>query len=237
MLSLTACGSSGSGGGYASKRGEAAKSARQIVADAAAAVRAAHGYHIQASMVQSGRRASVVFTVTSPTNFEFSAVSGPARADIIEADGGTYLRANAAFLAMQGGPASFAGHWLKVRAADIASVTNIPAQWLPATEARCLGENLGTLRVAGTATVAGTRVVVVKTAGNAPGSRAGEMDVAASGRPYPLRMIATGPKKPGGKVDVCNDGKGDAGVVKRMTLSGFGSTPPVKPPTGARSIG
>ena len=57
--------------------------------------------------------------------------------------------------------------------------------------------------------------------------------MAAGGPPYPLRYTATGATRSGGRVDVCNDGKG-GDAEGSITLSQFGQTPSLTAPEGAR---
>lgn len=219
-----------------SKPSEASKSASQIVADAAAAVRTVHAYRAQGIMIEAGKAVSLSFTIASPMNFEVTFISGLNDIDVIEAAGTTYLRANAAYFASQNGPAQYANHWLKVPGSQATTLANLANILRPATIARCLGEDTSTLTVAGSASVDGQPAVIVKDAGGIPGSAPGELFVATSGTPYPLREVATGARKPGGKVDVCNDGKGDDGKGD-ITLSEFNTAPAIPAPAGAETIG
>jgi hypothetical protein len=76
--------------------------------------------------------------------------------------------------------------------------------------------------------------VIVRDAGNAPGSTPSTLAVAATGTPYPLRYVATGDARRGGPVDVCNTGKG-GGATGTITLSQFGQIAPIQRPTGVSS--
>ncbi|MGA2925749.1 MAG: hypothetical protein ABSG43_07100, partial [Solirubrobacteraceae bacterium] len=57
--------------------------------------------------------------------------------------------------------------------------------------------------------------------------------VAATGVPYPLRYTTTGNQHPGGRIDVCNDGKA-SDARGTISFSQFGHVPPIHPPRSAR---
>jgi hypothetical protein len=77
-------------------------------------------------------------------------------------------------------------------------------------------------------------VIIVRDAGNAPGATPSTIAVSANGAPYPLRYVATGRTRRGGRVDVCNNGRG-GGATGTITLGRFGNTPSIQPPAGAQN--
>jgi hypothetical protein len=201
--------------------------------DAAGAMRGVRGYRVQASITGS-RLTQIGLTINSATVFDLTLGLGRDALEVIEVGGASYLRANAAFLRRQlgAGAAILGGRWVRVPVSATRGLTKATEAFMPATLGRCLLENHGTLRVAGTATVAGQPTVVIEDAGDAPGAQPGKLYVATSGPPYPVRVTGTGHQRAGGRVDVCNDGKpSDAGAV--ATFSQFNRTPAVRAPANA----
>jgi hypothetical protein len=144
---------------------------------------------------------------------------------------GYFIRANAPFWASHvwARANQFANHWIQVPPVSGQSLTSSLGRLAPSTLARCLVEGHGALSVAGRTSVARKRAVVVRDAGDVPGSSPGTLAVAATGTPYPLELTTTGPRRPGGRIDVCNDGKVD-NSHGALTISDFGSVPAIQPP-------
>ena len=139
-----------------------------------------------------------------------------------------YLRGNAAFWAAQLGPRGHA-RWIAVLPSHTRSFINSLGHFAPETVGRCFDEDHPTLTVAGQTTVDGQAAIVLRDAGNAPGSTPSLIDVAASGTPYPLRATATGGQRAGGRIDICNDGKPN-NLRASLTFSQFGHVEAVRPP-------
>ncbi len=241
MLVLAGC---GSGSSHANRptahggNGVASKPPAQIVAAAQTALRAAHGFVVTGNLRQAGQtmRLQIVDGGTNKVQVKLSQ-SGKS-AEFIALAGATYIRANQAYWSAQVGPraASLANRWIELPASANQQLTSGFGPFEPSTLARCLGEDLGTLSRDGITTVEGRPAVVVHQAGNAPGSSPGTLAVAATGPAYPLRLTSTGPTKPGGKVDACNDGKG-GDTQGTLTLSDFGHAPAVTAPKHPVTVG
>jgi hypothetical protein len=213
-----------------------------ILASAARALRRVGGYAMRADLVQDHQRTIIDLAATSRMRYEASTTTGRSMFELIALAKTAYLRGNAAFWRAQAGTSrtarartrAYANRWLTLPASGRHSITRSLGTLAPGTLARCLVEDHGTLTIAGHATVDHRRAVIVADAGNAPGATPSTIAVAATGTPYPLRYAATGQTRPGGPIDVCNDGKGD-GATGTITLSQFGQTPPLRAPTGAHS--
>ena len=95
--------------------------------------------------------------------------------------------------------ASLANRWIERPASANQQLTSSFGLFAPSTLSRCLGENLGTLSRDGMTTVDGIPAVVVRQAGNLPGSNPGTLAEAKNGPAYPLRVASTGPTRPAGK--------------------------------------
>jgi hypothetical protein len=222
----------------ASSQGEASKSAKQILADAAGALKNAHGYVLHGTLTDEGRPIQLKIVAASAKSLELSLSGGGANAELIALPTADYVRANAAFWQPRVGQraAAIANRWIQIPPAGAAGMTASLGRFAPATLARCLAEDHGDISVAGKTTVDGHPAVVLKDAGNAPGSAPGTLAVATSGPPYPLRATATAGQRAGGHVDVCNDGKASK-THGTLTLSHFGTVPPIKAPPHAIKSG
>jgi hypothetical protein len=220
----------------------AGRSPHAILAAAARALRHAGGYAMRADLVQDHQRTIIDLAATSRSRYQASMTTGRSIFELIALAKTAYLRGNAAFWRAQAGTSGlsraragmYANHWLTLPARGRHSITQSLGTLAPGTLARCLVEDHGTLTIAGHATVDHRRALIVADAGNAPGSTPSTIAVAATGAPYPLRYVATGRTRRGGRIDVCNDGKGD-GATGTITLSQFGQTPAPQAPTGAQS--
>jgi hypothetical protein len=234
-LNLPAC---RSGTGAASPPSSTAnrvgsESPRQVLADAVAAFRGANGYVMQGTLTQNGRRAQLNVAATSSRTTEVTFTAGRAVADVIQLPTWSYIRGNQAFWRSSGSPAAaaLADEWIRFPSARRGFMTQFQL-FEPATLGRCLAENHGTLSIGGRTTIDGQPAILLRDAGNVPGGTPGVLAVAATGTPYPLRVTVTGKSRPGGRIDVCNDGKGDTtGGV--LNFRQYGNVAPIQPPAHA----
>jgi hypothetical protein len=218
----------------------AGRSPRAIVAAAAQALRKSGGYSMRADLRENGTRSLLTLTADGPRTFEATLTDRGVVTGLIDLPGASYLRGNVAFWRSHdgNGPAQraragrLAGHWLKLTASGARSVTKTLGSLSPSVLARCLTEDHGTLTLAGRTTIGHTRAMVIKDAGDAPGATPSTIVVATGGRPYPLRYTATGRTRRGGRIDVCNDGRGDD-AEGTITFNEFGHVPEISAPTGA----
>lgn len=214
--------------------GEGSKSPTQIVADAAAALRSAHGYVMRGTITQNAQQVRLNLVAPDSASMELLLSVGGATTNVIVSRVGSFVRGNATFwtahLGRQG--AALANRWIQVPPANAQGLAASLGHFAPATLSRCLAEDHGTLVIAGRTTVDGQGAIVVRDAGNLPGSSPGTLAVATSGPPYPLRATSTGPSRAGGRVDVCNNGKA-ADIRGVLTFSHFGSVAPIRAPSNA----
>lgn len=216
------------------------RSPRSILAAAARALRAANGYAMHADLRQSAQRTLIALTSSGGRTVDATLATAGTVTEVINLPGASYLRGNDAFWRAQAGKsqaararaAKLANHWLQVPTSGAHSVTRSLGSLAPGTLARCLTEDHGTLSITGHTMIGRTPAVIVSDAGNAPGATPSTIAVAATGTPYPLRYEATGPTRPGGPIDVCNDGKG-GDAEGTITFDQFGEIPPIQPPVGA----
>jgi hypothetical protein len=238
-VAIAGCGSSGSSGSggsstpprHQARSGEASKPAAQILSDAAAAVRAAGSYSLEAAITQNGRTLRFTLLTTGPTSLELGDRQGASFARVIEVARAFYVNGNDAFWRPRFGARAplAAGRWFQVPPSVMRKSISALGHLAPATLSRCLAEDHDTLRDAGMATVNGQRAILIKDAGNLPGSAPGEFAVAATGSPYLLRATSLGRSRAGGHVDACNDGKVSTSLGT-ITFSEFGRVRPIQPP-------
>jgi hypothetical protein len=213
--------------------GEASRSAAQILADAARAVHSAHSYQLEAT-ISEHHRTQRLRLVTAPANsLELTGAMGPAAYQVISVPSGTFTRGNAAFW-RQKDPAHaslLADRWIRLPPSAARDLLATFAQLDAANMSRCLVEDHGQLSLAGHTTVGGRPAVVIRDAGNVPGGQPGELAVAATGPPYPLRLTTSGPQRAGGRVDVCNDGKA-GGAEGSLSFSQFNRVRAILAPVG-----
>jgi hypothetical protein len=207
------------------------KPATQILSDAGAAMRVARSYSLQAAFIQGGRPLRLTLLTTGPRSLEFGYGHRPLSFEVIESAGAFYLRANEAFWRPHLGTRAplATGRWFQVPPSAMRKAVSALGHFGPSTLSRCLVEDHGTLRVVGVTTVDGQRAILIKDAGNVPGSTPSEFAVAATGPPYPLRATSLGRSRAGGRLDACNDGKASTSLGT-ITFSQFGRVPPIQPP-------
>jgi hypothetical protein len=212
----------------------AVQPAARVLAESVAALRAAHGYEMAGMIRQNGRTLRLRLATTAPASLRLSFSVGAADAELIGLPSGSYIRGNQAFWRSQAGSraARLSGRWIQVPYSNARALTSSLGSLAPATLPRCLLEDHGRLSLAGHTTVQGRSALIVRDAGNAPGSAAGEIAVAAQGPPYPLRFVATGDQRAGGRIDVCNDGRA-SDARGTITFSGFGHVPAIRAPADA----
>jgi len=200
----------------------------KLLAASAAALRGAHGYQVKGYVTQGSQRTQLLARVHSARSLELTLTNRAQTVQVLSTGAQFYLRANAAYWVAHAGSraAELAGSWFTVPASTGLSVLG---NFAPNTFSRCLTEDHGTLSLAGTTTIAGRPAVLLRDAGNVPGSQPSTLAIASQGQPWPLQVVSTGRQRPGGHIDVCNDGKGSsAGGV--ITLSDFNAVGPIAPP-------
>lgn len=209
----------------------ASKSPVQIVTAAQAALRATNGFVAAGTLSQGGQTVRLRIVDAGASMVQVQMSEDGKSAEIIALAAAGYVRANRAFWNAQAGveAGSLADRWIELPASASQQLTSGFGQFAPSMFARCLGEDLGTLSRDGTTTIDGKPAVVVRQAGNAPGSSPGTLAVATSGPAYPLRLTSNGPTRLGGKIDACNNGKG-GDTEGSLTLSDFDRAPAITAP-------
>lgn len=208
------------------------KAAWRVLTDAAGALRNVHGYVMRGVLTQGERRVRLELRVSSLSSMDMTVSTGPSTWQIRVVPAGYYLRANAVFWRGHFGAraaAVAAGHWLQVPSSSARTFTSTLRSVAPGNLSRCMLENHGALSIAGRTRVDGRSAIMIRDAGNAPGSTPSLLAITANGPRYPLWVRPTGPGRPGGHIDVCNDGHaGDMGGS--VTFGDYGHVPVIQAP-------
>jgi len=176
---LTACGSS--------DNGESGKKGPQVAADAANALEKAGGAHLSGTGTQDGKPMQLDVTVVGADATGTVTMDG-AKLDLVNVGGKLYIRASGDFWTQNGVPATAVtlldGKWVILPADSAGELSQFSVKGL-ADELR--HPSNGSIKDAvHTDTVDGKKVVVVTE------SDGSTLDVAATGTPYPLKIVDKG---------------------------------------------
>jgi hypothetical protein len=219
--------------------GVASKPPRAILAASAAALSGVESFHLEGTQGAGKKATQVKADVGLPSKLRLTIGQGDAAATIIVVDGSLYIKANAAFWKGQGtGQAAqqLADRWLKTPAGS-GELESLTKDLDTKTLSSCLVKGHGTLEHGGKATVDGQEAVVIVDKGDRPGTNPGKLFVAATGEPLPLRTLATGPERPGGKKDPRCDDSTPTTAGDEATFSDYNEPLDFSAPSGAVEIG
>jgi hypothetical protein len=218
-LAAAGCGSDSnddsSGSGGASSPGTSSpesKTPQQILEESAAALQSVKTFHVEGEEGAGAKATSVKGDVGLPKQLRLELTHRGATATMIVVNGSLYVKANAAFWREeQGGKVAkeIADRWIKAPAST-GELRSLTKQLDPATLSRCLLRGHGTLAHGGKAMVDGRQTLVIVDKGDRPGTAPGKLFVAATGEPLPLRTLATGNERPGGRKDPSCDSEDDS---------------------------
>ncbi|MGA2970927.1 MAG: hypothetical protein ABSE75_14115, partial [Acidimicrobiales bacterium] len=233
----------GCGGGTHSAASTSARAGR-LLTQAEAAIDRVHSFHLQAATTYAGAAVTVSGDIVLPGKATLLEHYGTGTIALLALGGKVYFRADRAYYANEGlkgaSLAQVAGRWLSTTAAQLPSVGGFAALTNPATAGRCLlAQNLGTLSLGGDATIDGRRAIVLRDAGDLPGSAPGLVYLAASGPPLPLKIVTTGARRAGGTPDgACSATTTPAGTVTASveTISRVNAPVAISAPAGAVSL-
>lgn len=220
----------------------ASKSPQQILEDTAAALADVKTYRVEGKEGAGKKATSVSGDIGLPSQLRIELGRGGATATMTVTKGSLYIKANAAFWSEEQGDRAaeeLADRWIKAPASS-RELRDLTRELDPATLSRCLLKEHGTLAHGGKATVAGQPAVVIVDKGDRPGTAPGKLFVAATGKPLPLRTLATGSERPGGRKDpLCDSDSEDtptrAGDI--INFSRYDEPLKISPPPAALDIG
>jgi hypothetical protein len=225
----------GGGGDSPEPNGVESKPAQQILADSGAALSKVKSFRAEAT--QGG--AKVVADVELPDKLRVAISDGQAAASIIAIERAVYIKANERYWReQQVGRAApqLAGKWLK-SPTTTTELRDLTKGLDPETLSRCLVKEHGTIVKGGKESVDGEPAVVLIDKGDRPGTNPGKLWVATTGEPLPLRTVATGNERPGGKQDPqCNESGRRTKRGDEVKLSRYDESLDLKAPPGALDL-
>ena len=176
-------------GGGASDNGVASKQPDEILAAAKSAAGSAKTMHLAGSFVAEGAPLSLDLRLVNGQGARGTITEHGLSFALIETGGEVYIYGTPAFYEHFGGKAAaqlFKGKWLKAptNSGEFSSLSSL-------TEMSALLNTLlsshGTLKAAGTTTIAGQKVV-----GVSESAKGGTLYVATTGKPYPVAVVKSG---------------------------------------------
>lgn len=198
---------------------------QRTLSEARAALVGVRSYHLEGSQTDPDGTTTMAGDVTAAGNLRMTLRQDGASAQLVVIGGAVFLRAPIRFWRnshlSERLATVIAGRWIK--APPDHGIARLSQEVKPRTLAHCLRSGGDELADAGLQTYRGQRVRVITIAGRTPGSAPGSLSVAATGRPLPVRVLQTGPARPGGKPDPrCEDpSEPDRSTRSDIRLSGF----------------
>jgi hypothetical protein len=247
LASLAGCGGSGGSkrhsaatpGHTAAPNGVAQESGNEIVRSVVGALAHVRSFHL-AGMQVDARSGPMTLTgdVALPGRLRIKLAHGNQVAALIAVNRTVYLIANTAYWSAHVKRAAIvsllANRWIllppAVSNSDFGSLLAFSSQ---RTFAKCFIGRHGALTVGRVTVLAHRRVVILKDKGDVPGDSPGEAYIAATGPPLPLRIVQTGPEKPGGTPNVaCGESGGhpDTTTSSDLRLTRFNVPVRIVPP-------
>jgi hypothetical protein len=234
VLALAGCGGddggSGSGGDLASKEPKA------ILDDVSAALGKVRSYHVEGTQSDKDGRSTLTGDVSAGGDVRFRMTVAQSKLELIAVGDRTYMKADRAFWSSRGGAAGprianlLADRWVIAPDEAGGELRGSLDQLLPRNLAYCVTRTSGTVSKRGTEKLDGHDVVVLTDKGDKPGTSPGEMYVSTTGPALPLRVVQTGPEKPGGTNDPrCGDDDSST-TASDVRLSDFDEPVDVKAP-------
>jgi hypothetical protein len=199
VATAAGCGSDSSD----SSNGVESKPPEQILEAMAKSLKSVKTFHFESRDRSQGRATA---DVGLPHELRLELRERTVSASLLVVRGSFFMKGNAAWWKdndLGRKAEAVAGRWLKVPfsfAKDLTRLVNAK------TFSHCLLEEHGTIARGGTAMVGGKRAMILIDKGDRPGSAPGKLYIAATGKPLPLRLIATGRERTGGRKDPqCGD--------------------------------
>lgn len=195
------------GCGGSSDNGEAKKTGPQVASDAAAAIKSSGAFHVAGTMTEAGKASNVDLQIQNNDVSGTITLDG-AKLNLIVLNGHAYIKGDSKFWTSNNVPAQTAallnGRWVTAPPSSASEFKDFSASGVADDlEHPTDGDFQNAVRKA---KVDGKDVVVVT---QKDGS---ELDVAAKGKPYPVRTVS----------------KGDQ--TGTLTFSGWGEKQPIKTP-------
>jgi hypothetical protein len=175
--------------------GEADKDPKAIVADVKRDLGKVKSYHFAGNVTEDGTTAKLSGDVFASGQASVTVTEGTATVRMIVLPKAVYLKANAAFWKTSGGSKDgstlarkLAGRWVKEPAADGKDLTSLFADLTPRHVAKCIDAGTGTLTKQPSERIAGQDAIVLRDAGDKPGTTPGRIYLTPEAPVLPLRI-------------------------------------------------
>lgn len=230
------------GGPLAAAADESSKTPKRILADLKRDLSKVRTYHVAGTSTDRNGATRLAGDVSAAGRSSFTIARGRSSARLILLPSATYVKGNAAYWRAAGGATGggfadrLAGRWVKAPEALAAGIASSLPALSPKRLAACAADVTGTLRKGGRASVGGRRAVVIVDRGDRPGTRPGRVFVTVARPVLALRMIQTGPRKPGGQVDPRCDDRSGASTASDLRFSAYDRGLRIVAPRGAITL-
>lgn len=226
------------GGSGAGPSDRASASPHQILKQSAAALGMTHSYSLNGVDVDDDGPTRVSLDVTDSGAMRGSYRGGRDGDFAFVVYGtATYIKGDRSYWEDGASPrgrrlaSRLADRWVKVPRSIGATLQNDLERLLPKRQSECLSHHLGTLTVDGTRTYRGRKVIVVRDAGDKPGTTDSELWVPATGPALPVREFTHARTRPGGTFNAaCDDPIPDTTTRSSIRIDDFDAVKPIRPP-------
>jgi hypothetical protein len=218
---------------------EAAKEPSAIVADAARDLAKVKSFHFAGSMTDEDGTTKLSGDVLANGSGTLTLGHGKEKARLVSLPGKTYIKANAAFWRDAAGKdtsakvvAKLADRWIREPEDDDSAA--LLGDFRPKKLAACLSGGTGTLSKGGSGTAGGQPAIVLKDAGDKPGTAPARYYFTNKAPILLLRIVQTGKDHPGkSKGGSCGDGGDNTTTRGDLAFSKFDKVGKVTAPRGA----
>ncbi|HEX6388175.1 MAG TPA: hypothetical protein VFZ89_01970 [Solirubrobacteraceae bacterium] len=227
---LAGCGGDG-------KDSSSSDDARAIIEQAAAALRDAEGMHVTGSETDAEGTTRAIADIDADGDMAVTLTLNGDRTSLRQVGDDTYLRAGKSFWADIGGEdlGLLVDRWIHIPSRLGTELTADLAQLRPRGLAECLLAG-GTFVIRGHEQLDGQPVTVIEDKGDKPGGQPGLLYVAARGRPWLVRLRATGPPRRGKAPEICGHDEDVPTTSSDLRSSRFEQPVTARAPAGAITL-
>jgi hypothetical protein len=219
--------------------GEAAKDPKAILADAAHDLAQVKSFHFAAKITDDDGTTTLSGDVLASGAGRLALVNGGEKAQIVALPSRTYIKANASFWRDVGGKGlsskvigKLANRWIREPGDE--SSAAVLGDFRPKKLAACLSGGTGTLTKDAPGTAGGQPAIVLKDAGDKPGTAPGRYYFTSTPPILLVRAVQTGKAKPAKTKDPdCGDDGANTTTRSDLSLSRFNKVAKVTAPRGA----
>ncbi len=213
----------------------AALSPRELLLESAKAIGRVDSYRLSGVSVTKDDRSHYEGETTADGRMRATYRDKDGTLSVIAIGRATWLKGDQRYWRKVGGAAArssrvLSGRWVKLPPSAGSPLREDVLRLLPERQAYCLPKNLGTLSLDGTRIWKGRKVIVLRDAGDQPGTTPSELWIAATGPAVPLRELQHGRQKPGGVFDGLCDDRDEDTLRSSTSIDGYDAVAPIVPP-------